>query len=98
MRWLCRPTRFVQGILGARSGGSPVSHDLRKIFAFTFSGSPVFILVLNMHLMYTLDENGNRLYTLKVGFFICAAYHQLTDLIESIGRRKDYEVRTSWYA
>lgn len=46
--------------------GQPLA-ILRKISLFTDDARDLF---LTMHLMYTLDEAGNRIYTLKVSYML----------------------------
>jgi hypothetical protein len=51
-----------------------------------------------MHLMYTINENGSRIYTLKVRFLalILTTFRLMEDNIESDRYWENHEIGTSW--
>lgn len=51
-----------------------------------------------MHLMYTLDDAGNRIYTLKVGIAVSGMCHALIIAIENHSGRQSDKVCSSRYA
>jgi hypothetical protein len=51
-----------------------------------------------MHLMYTLDDAGNRIYTLKVGIAVAGMCHDLIIAIENHSGRQSDKVCSSRYA